>query len=233
MQDGGRVKVVVSGPSMVLDADIYGDGLVRGLRSFTDVRQRLLGGQTKCPRLCCDRNSTSSGKQWGWLVTSHGTMEISLSQSGFTRTKPQILGLTWHLNESIPEIGYANDYGWTFKIPLSAGYLVGLAPAIADEVAVFRDILLQKCQETSDGRSKVFRMEELTVRMTFGYWTSRARHSTELPEARERAGNSFAVVHRVDPLAWSPQPSDQVSDCPTDSSLAQRSRDEPLYRRRD
>ncbi|KAJ4423726.1 hypothetical protein N0V82_001612 [Gnomoniopsis sp. IMI 355080] len=56
-----------------------------------------------------------------------------------------------------------------FSTGFSAGYLVGLAPVIADEVAVFRDLLLQKCRQSSDGCSKVFQLElkEMTVRMTF------------------------------------------------------------------
>lgn len=54
-----------------------------------------------------------------------------------------------------------------FSKGFSAGYLIGLAPVIADEVAVFRDILIKKCQEAPDGRSEVFQMEEMTVRMTF------------------------------------------------------------------
>ncbi|ROW09338.1 hypothetical protein VPNG_05788 [Cytospora leucostoma] len=54
-----------------------------------------------------------------------------------------------------------------FSIGFSAGYLIGLAPAIADEVAVFRDLLIKKCRNAPDGRSEVFPMEEMTVRMTF------------------------------------------------------------------
>lgn len=54
-----------------------------------------------------------------------------------------------------------------FSTGFSAGYLIGLAPAIADEVAVFRDFLIKKCRNAPDGRSEVFPMEEMTVRMTF------------------------------------------------------------------
>lgn len=46
-----------------------------------------------------------------------------------------------------------------FSTGFSAGYLVGLAPVIADEVAVFRDLLLQKCRQSSNGCSKVFQLE--------------------------------------------------------------------------
>lgn len=49
----------------------------------------------------------------------------------------------------------------------SAGYLASLAPIIADEVATFRELLIKKCQEAPGGRSEVFQMEEMTVRMTF------------------------------------------------------------------
>ncbi|ROW01345.1 hypothetical protein VMCG_05886 [Cytospora schulzeri] len=54
-----------------------------------------------------------------------------------------------------------------FSTGFSAGYLLGLAPVIAEEVAVFRDHLIKKCQDVPDGRSELFQMEELTVRMTF------------------------------------------------------------------
>lgn len=58
-----------------------------------------------------------------------------------------------------------------FSTGFSAGYLIGLAPTIADEVAVFRDLLVKKCRDIeaggSNGRSEVFQMEEMTVRMTF------------------------------------------------------------------
>lgn len=54
-----------------------------------------------------------------------------------------------------------------FSTGFSAGYLVSLAPIIADEVATFRDLLIKKCEETPGGRSEVFQMEEMTVRMTF------------------------------------------------------------------
>lgn len=54
-----------------------------------------------------------------------------------------------------------------FSTGFSAGYLVSLAPSIANEVATFRDLLIKKCQQASGGRSEVFQMEEMTVRMTF------------------------------------------------------------------
>lgn len=54
-----------------------------------------------------------------------------------------------------------------FNTGFSAGYLTGLVPVIADEVAIFRNLLISKCQGASDGRSEIFQMEELTVRMTF------------------------------------------------------------------
>lgn len=54
-----------------------------------------------------------------------------------------------------------------FSTGFSAGYLASLAPIIADEVATFRDLLIKKCQEAPGGRSEVFQMEEMTVRMTF------------------------------------------------------------------
>ena len=54
-----------------------------------------------------------------------------------------------------------------FSTGFSAGYLIGLAPVIADEVAVFRDLLINKCRDAPDGCSGVFQMEEMTVRMTF------------------------------------------------------------------
>lgn len=52
-----------------------------------------------------------------------------------------------------------------FSKGFSAGHLISLAPSIAEEIAVFRDLLINKCQET--GRSDMFQMEEMTVRMTF------------------------------------------------------------------
>lgn len=54
-----------------------------------------------------------------------------------------------------------------FSTGFSAGYLASLAPTIADEVATFRDLLIKKCHEAPGGRSEVFQMEEMTVRMTF------------------------------------------------------------------
>ncbi|KAJ4392346.1 hypothetical protein N0V93_005972 [Gnomoniopsis smithogilvyi] len=52
-----------------------------------------------------------------------------------------------------------------FSKGFSAGHLLSLAPNIAEEMAVFRDLLRSKCQD--NGRSKMFQMEEMTVRMTF------------------------------------------------------------------
>lgn len=52
-----------------------------------------------------------------------------------------------------------------FSKGFSAGHLLSLAPSIAEEMAVFRDLLIDKCQE--NGRSNMFQMEEMTVRMTF------------------------------------------------------------------
>lgn len=52
-----------------------------------------------------------------------------------------------------------------FSKGFSAGHLLSLAPGIAEEIAVFRDLLVKKCQAT--GRSDMFQMEEMTVRMTF------------------------------------------------------------------
>ena len=51
-----------------------------------------------------------------------------------------------------------------FNPGFSASYMAGLAPAIADEVAVFRQILLDRCSEEM---SDVFQLEELTLKMTF------------------------------------------------------------------
>ena len=51
-----------------------------------------------------------------------------------------------------------------FNPGFSASYMAGLAPAIADEVAVFRQILLGRC---SKEMSDVFQLEELTLKMTF------------------------------------------------------------------
>lgn len=52
-----------------------------------------------------------------------------------------------------------------FSKGFSPGHLLSLAPIIAEEMAVFRDLLVSKCQDT--GRSEMFQMEEMTVRMTF------------------------------------------------------------------
>ncbi|KAL0937490.1 afln vera monooxygenase [Colletotrichum truncatum] len=46
----------------------------------------------------------------------------------------------------------------------SSNYMMGLAPLIADEVAVFRQKLLDRC---SQGRSEMFQLEDLTMRLTF------------------------------------------------------------------
>ncbi|TDZ21297.1 Cytochrome P450 monooxygenase aflN [Colletotrichum orbiculare MAFF 240422] len=51
-----------------------------------------------------------------------------------------------------------------FNPGFSPSYMMGLAPAIADEVAVFRKNLLERC---SKGRSDVFQLEELTLKLTF------------------------------------------------------------------
>lgn len=51
-----------------------------------------------------------------------------------------------------------------FNPSFSPGYMMGLAPAIADEVAVFRQKLFDRC---SEGLSEVFQLEDLTLRMTF------------------------------------------------------------------
>ncbi|EQB57718.1 hypothetical protein CGLO_02118 [Colletotrichum gloeosporioides Cg-14] len=51
-----------------------------------------------------------------------------------------------------------------FNPGFSPGYMMGLAPAIADEVAVFRQKLFDRC---SEGLSEVFQLEDLTLRMTF------------------------------------------------------------------
>ncbi|KAK7740893.1 hypothetical protein SLS53_004956 [Cytospora paraplurivora] len=56
-----------------------------------------------------------------------------------------------------------------FSTGFCAGYLIGLAPAIADEMAVFRDLLIKKCRNAPDGRSEVFPKEEMTVRVTFDF----------------------------------------------------------------
>ena len=44
----------------------------------------------------------------------------------------------------------------------AAGYMIGLAPAIADEVAVFCKILQERA-----GQGNMFRLEEYTLRLTF------------------------------------------------------------------
>ncbi|KAL2876119.1 hypothetical protein SGCOL_008658 [Colletotrichum sp. CLE4] len=51
-----------------------------------------------------------------------------------------------------------------FNPGFSAGYMMGLAPVIADEVALYRQKLLAKCET---GQSQVFLLEDLTLRMTF------------------------------------------------------------------
>ncbi|TEA19169.1 putative sterigmatocystin biosynthesis P450 monooxygenase stcS [Colletotrichum sidae] len=51
-----------------------------------------------------------------------------------------------------------------FNPGFSPSYMMGLAPAIADEVAVFRKNLLERCLK---GRSDVFQLEELTLKLTF------------------------------------------------------------------
>ncbi|KAK6224255.1 AflN/verA/monooxygenase [Colletotrichum tabaci] len=51
-----------------------------------------------------------------------------------------------------------------FNPGFSPGYMMGLAPAIADEVAVFRQKLLDICAAE---QTKVFQLEDLTLRMTF------------------------------------------------------------------
>ncbi|OLN96574.1 P450 monooxygenase AflN 1 [Colletotrichum chlorophyti] len=51
-----------------------------------------------------------------------------------------------------------------FNGGFSAGYMTGLAPSIADEVAIFRQKLLGRC---SLGQSSVFQLEELTLRLAF------------------------------------------------------------------
>ncbi|ROV93812.1 hypothetical protein VMCG_08763 [Cytospora schulzeri] len=51
-----------------------------------------------------------------------------------------------------------------FSKGFSAKHLLSLAPGIAEEVAVFRDLLVSKCRDT--GCSEMFQIEEMTVRMT-------------------------------------------------------------------
>lgn len=48
-----------------------------------------------------------------------------------------------------------------FNPGFSAGYMMGLAPAIADEVAVFCGLLRQRASQ-----GKVFQLEDLTLRLT-------------------------------------------------------------------
>ncbi|KAI0133682.1 AflN/verA/monooxygenase [Xylariales sp. AK1849] len=51
-----------------------------------------------------------------------------------------------------------------FSPGFSPGYMMGLAPAIVDEVAVFRKILLGRCSSVT---SDIFQLEDLTLKMTF------------------------------------------------------------------
>jgi sterigmatocystin biosynthesis cytochrome P450 monooxygenase len=51
-----------------------------------------------------------------------------------------------------------------FSPGFSEGYMIGLAPAIAQEVAVFRKLLLEKC---TSSESDVFQLEEMTLKLTF------------------------------------------------------------------
>ncbi|OHE99736.1 AflN/verA/monooxygenase [Colletotrichum orchidophilum] len=51
-----------------------------------------------------------------------------------------------------------------FNPGFSAGYMMGLAPAIADEVAIFRKKLLAKCAVE---KSELLLLEDLTLRLTF------------------------------------------------------------------
>ncbi|KAH8894133.1 cytochrome P450 [Thozetella sp. PMI_491] len=51
-----------------------------------------------------------------------------------------------------------------FSVGFSTGYMLELAPSIADQVAVFRKLLLERC---SSGTSDIFQLEELTLKMTF------------------------------------------------------------------
>ncbi|KAF6834222.1 afln vera monooxygenase [Colletotrichum plurivorum] len=53
-----------------------------------------------------------------------------------------------------------------FNPGFSPAYMMGLAPAIADEVAVFRQKLLDRCDDRS-GRSGVFQLEDFTLKLTF------------------------------------------------------------------
>lgn len=48
-----------------------------------------------------------------------------------------------------------------FNPGFSAGYMIGLAPAIADEVAVFCELLQSKATE-----GNLFQLEEYTLRLT-------------------------------------------------------------------
>lgn len=54
-----------------------------------------------------------------------------------------------------------------FTKGFSTSYLLGLAPAIAEEMAVFRENLIEKCRDSVNGQTEVFQMEEMTIRMTF------------------------------------------------------------------
>ncbi|KAJ0317782.1 hypothetical protein COL5a_010970 [Colletotrichum fioriniae] len=51
-----------------------------------------------------------------------------------------------------------------FNPGFSPGYMMGLTSAIADEVGIFRQKLLDKC---ATGQSEVFLLEDLTLKMTF------------------------------------------------------------------
>lgn len=48
-----------------------------------------------------------------------------------------------------------------FNPGFSAGYMMGLTPAIADEVAVFCDLLRERVRQ-----GEVFQLEDLTLRLT-------------------------------------------------------------------
>lgn len=61
-----------------------------------------------------------------------------------------------------PSLLTQEGYEWKrwrrlFSKGFSAGHLLSLAPGIAEEMAVFRDLLVSKCQDT--GRSEMFQME--------------------------------------------------------------------------
>lgn len=93
-----------------------------------------------------------------------------------------------------------------FSTGFSAGYLVGLAPAIADEVAVFREILLQKCREACEGKgsSQVFQMEEMTVRMTFDV-IGRVVLDTKLNYQRRENELAAALRSSIEWTSWRAQ----------------------------